>query len=127
MRMVQKNNAPEIRNDIFYFKKMQEKQSISYAYLHLAEKADETFLAVFEKLEATSPSVYWWKESNANAEKESRQVITNLIGEAYISCTFANLMDKPLWSIAQLENAIIPSEWREIVKSINRENYGSRK
>lgn len=125
--MVQKNSAPEIRNDIFYFKKMQEEQPISYAYLHLADKADETFLAVFEKLEATFPSVYWWKESNANAEKESRQVITSLIGEAYISCTYDNLMDKPLWSIAQLENAIIPAEWRKIVKSINRENYGSRK
>ena len=129
--MTQENNVPEIKNNGFYFKKVQENQSCAFAYLHLAEKADETFVAFFENLEASEPIVYWWNENDADVRNTSRQTIIELVGEAYLSLYVASTLvkpiDKPLWTNACLENSIIPADWWRIVESINRENYGSQK
>lgn len=128
--MTQKNEVQEIRNDAFYFKQLQEGQPLQFAYLHLAEEADKTFLAVFENTSASTPLVYWWNEDDVEAQKESRHFIIEFIGEAYMSLYVARKLvkplNKPLWAIAHLDNAIIPLTWRPIVKSISRENYGSR-
>ena len=129
--MEQKSNVVlEVRNDVFYVKKEREKPLCSFAYLHLAEKADETFLAVFENTETKTPIVYWWEEDNVNAWEETRQFIIEFIGEAYLSLyntrKLVNPVDKSLWSEAHLIESIAPLEWWDIVKDINRENYGSK-
>lgn len=124
--MIQENNVLEIKNNAFYFKRVQEDQPGTFAYLHLAEKADETFLAVFENLDAAEPTVYWWNENDVDAWRKSKQVIIEFIGEAYLSlyvaCKLIDPINKPLWANPLLENSIIPTEWRRIVASINREN-----
>lgn len=129
--MIQENNVPEIKNNGFYFKKVQENLPCAFAYLHLAEKTDETFVAFFENLEAREPMVYWWNENDADVRNTSRQTIIEFVGEAYLSVYVASTLvkpiDKPLWTNARLENSIIPADWWRIVESINRENYGSQK
>ena len=132
--MEQKSNvALEIKNDVFYVKKEQENPLCSFAYLHLAEKADETFLAVFENTETMTPVVYWWEEDNVDVWEKTRQFIIEFIGEAYLSLYISRKLinpvdaDKPLWGEAHLIESIAPLEWWNIVKNINRESYGSKK
>ena len=129
--MKEENKVPEIVNDAFYVKQEQGGQSLKFAYLHLAEKADETFLAVFKSTKEESPLVYWWNDDDVETKRESRHVIISFIGEAYMSlyitCKLIKPMDKPLWEHARIADSIIPISWPETVKNINREQYGSRK
>ena len=129
--MKEKSNVPDIKNDTFYVKQSQTSLRLKFGYLHLSEKVDEVFLAVFENTDAQIPLVYWWNEDDVDAKKESRHLITEFIGEVYMSlyikCKFVEPTDKPLWEEVQLADSIITPEWRDIVENINRENYGSRK
>ena len=125
------SNVLEIKNDVFYFKPTQgDLPPLMFAYLHLAENVDESFIAVFENLETEIPSVYWWNEDDANVRAKSKHLFIELIGEAYMSLYIANKLaapiDKPLWEVAKLDAAIIPPRWRDIVEGICRENCGNQ-
>lgn len=129
--MKERSNGLEIKTDVFYVKQSQRNEPLKYAYLHLAEKGGETFLAVFENADVQIPSVYWWNEDNVDAKEISRHLIMEVVGEAYISLYIKYGLikptDMPLWEEVRLENSGATSEWRDIVENINRENYGSRK
>ena len=126
-----KSFLPEIVNDDFYVKRLQDDQPCKFAYLHLSADADNIFIAFFENRNAEEPVVYWWKEDDIKKYEESKRTIVEFIGEAYLSLYIKYGLERPskepLWKYSQSINCAIPSNWRDIVKEIKRGTNGYRK
>ena len=114
----------EIENDVFYVKRMQEEKPCKFAYLHLSDNANDIFVAVFENREVETPTVFWWNEEEMAEFENSRQVIVEFIGEAYLSLYINHGLERPvnipLWKSPQAINCAIPSKWWHVVKNIHR-------
>lgn len=122
--MAEKNIFPEIINDTFYVKKTRDDMPCEFAYLFLAEKAQDIFLAFFKNRETDKPIVYKWIEEDSSFDVRSRHFILEFIGEAYLSLYIKHdhedTTDKPLWKRTQAINSGIPTKWWDLVNDIKR-------
>ena len=121
MFMDGKGSKLEIKKEAFYVKQEQ-KGKCKYAYLKLCEDPNEIFLAIFENRESEAPTIFLWNEKDLTKYNESKRIIVEFIGEAYLSLYISNQLepptDEPLWKEVQPIDSLIPDKWKELVRNI---------
>lgn len=114
----------EIVNDSFYVKKGQDYLPCEFAFLHISEEPNETYVAYFKHRDIEKPIIYWWEKDDVSYCEDSRRFIIDFVGEAYLSLYIKNGLekpvDKPLWRHFQCINCGIPSKWWNIIDDIKR-------
>ena len=75
----------EIVNDSFYVKKGQDYLPCEFAFLHISEEPNETYVAYFKHRDIEKPIIYWWEKDDVSYCEDSRRFIIDFVGEAYLS------------------------------------------